>query len=897
MENPQPAVHRTIIAVDIEGYGDPRRTNPHRLAVRAGLYSVMRQAFEGANIPWAKCDLQDLGDGLFILAPPEMPKAHFVEVVPHLLVAALCEHNSTRPVEERIRLRMTLHAGEVAYDDHGVTATSINLAFRLLDAKPLKDALAESSGLLAVIASEWFFGEVIRNCRGIDPAMFRLVQVDVKETMTTGWVNVIDRHMPDNMSRAADNLPAELTSFVGRRHELKEAKRLLSTARLLTLTGSGGVGKTRLALRIAAELRADFTDGVWLVELAELRDSRLLPSAVATVLGLRDTADPAAGLAEFLRDRQLLLVLDNCEHMADECAALVTKLLTAADQVRVLATCRHVLHAEGEHVLCVEPMVVPHDVDASGGREAAGSKRQTDAVTLFIDRAAAAVPHLKLAPRDMAAVKQICARLEGIPLALELAAVWLRVLSVDQLLQRLVDRFALLTMGPCTVRARQRTLEATIDWSYELCSPDEQWLWAQLSVFPGGFDLEAVEHIGEVEHAPNAGVLGVLTGLMDKSVLFRQKGAFCGHTWYWMLETVRAYGAGKLAERGGEQDVRLRQAEYYVAVAQRYRCEGFGPGQLEWVARLRREHANLRAVMDHCLSIPDRASQALDIAASLWNFWYGGALVREGYRHLHEGLELCHGHTLVRAQALYAASFLAIQIGEAGPAGEMLAELSGLAESFGDERLRAGYAECSGMSAFFAGDLSGGAELLERALAGYRAAGDALLVFDALVLLAAMYFFLDDPRGEAVAAEAVALTERHEARWSRGYALWAVAIHRWRSGRPREAAGILREAIALRLADRTLLAFLFEALTWCHSSAAEYERAARLLGCTVAIWRQSGARINETSPYQTFDEQCAERTSAALGAEAFDTAFTEGAGSGLDAAIRYALDENPQPQH
>ena len=685
-------------------------------------------------------------------------------------------------------------------------------------------------------------------------------------------------------------MPAELTSFVGRRRELKEAKRLLSVARLLTLTGTGGVGKTRLAIRLAWESRRAFTDGVWLVELAEVRDPRLLPSTVATALGLRDTADPAAGLAEFLGDRKLLLVLDNCEHMVDECAALATKVLAAARQVRVLVTSRHVLRAEGEHVLRVEPMAVPHDADASTGSGPARGARKSDAVALFVERAAAVQPGVEFTPRDMAVVRQICARLEGIPLALELAAVRLRVLSVDQLLQRLTDRFALLTTSPRAVQARQRTLEATIDWSYELCAPDEQRLWTRLSVFPGGFDLDAARHIGKFDQVPDADVLDVLTRLVDKSVLSRQNGTFGRQAWYRMLETVREYAAGKLAERGGDQEALARQVEYYVALAQRYRHEGFGPRQLEWVGQLRREHANLRAVLDHCRSHPDRASQMLDIAASLWNFWYGGGLVREGYRYLRQGLELCHDHTTVRAQALYAASFLAIQTGEAGAAGEMLAEL---AEYLDDERLRAGHAECTGMATFFAGDLPGGAELLERALAGYRVAGDALPVFNTLILLAAVYFFLDDPRGAAAAAEALELTEQHEARWSRGYALWAVAVHHWRAGDHGEAAALLREAIASRLADRTLLAFLLEALAWCHTAAARHERAAQLLGCTTAVWRLSGARIGETSPYQAIDQQCAEQTRAALGTEAFEVAFTEGAASGLEETISYALDEKP----
>jgi predicted ATPase/DNA-binding CsgD family transcriptional regulator len=696
--------------------------------------------------------------------------------------------------------------------------------------------------------------------------------------------------------RSVGNLPAELTSFVGRRRELGEAKRLLAAARLLTVTGAGGVGKTRLASRVAAEVRRGCADGVWLVELADLRDPQLLPNTVAIAFGLRGSADQAAALAEYLEDKQLLLVLDNCEHLVDECAVLVEKLLATAGGLRVLATSRHALHTEGEHILHLDPLTVPPDHETTedtvkgSDRDNDGDVTRFEAVTLFVERATAVLPGFELTTANRAAVARICRRLEGIPLALELAAVRLRVLSVDQLDGRLVDRFGLLTAGPRTAQLRQRTLEATIDWSYELCSPDEQRLWAQLSVFPGGFDLDAAEHVGEVR---DASVLDVLTGLVDKSVLSRKDGTFGWQAWYRMLETVREYAGARLVERGEEHDVLARQTEHYVALARRYRDEGFGPRQLEWVDRLRREHANLRAVLDGCLSTPDSAGQALDIAASLWNFWYGGGLVREGYRYLRRGLALCRDRTPVRARALYAASFLAIQTGVGGDAGEMLAELADLAEELDDDRLRAGHAECAGMATFFAGDLPGGAELLERALAGYRVAGDALLVFDTLVLLAAAWFFLGDPRGEAAAAEALALTERHDARWSRGYALWAAAIHRWRAGAHRAAEDLLREAIALRLADRTLLAFLVEALAWCRSSSGEHERAARLLGCAHAVWRLSGARVDEMSPYQNVDEQCAERAREALGAEAFDAAVAHGGGRGLDEVVRYALEEKP----
>ncbi|MEV6830025.1 LuxR C-terminal-related transcriptional regulator [Amycolatopsis sp. NPDC051102] len=683
--------------------------------------------------------------------------------------------------------------------------------------------------------------------------------------------------------RSTGNLPAELTSFVGRRQEAGAAKRLLAAARLVTLTGPAGVGKTRLALRVAADVRRAFADGVWLVELGDLGDPRLVPNAVAAAFGLRGTSDQAAGLAEHLEDRQLLLVLDNCEHVADECATLAAKLLAGSGGLRVLATSRHTLHVEGEHILHVEPLPVPPPGDTGAG--------PAEAVTLFTERAAAVSPGFELTPGNRAAVSRICRRLEGIPLAIELAAVRVRVLSVDQVLERLDDRLGPLTSGPSATRGRRRTLEAAIGWSFELCTPAEQRLWAQASVFPGGFDLDAAERVCAPAEADGAGTLDVVTGLVDKSVLSRRNGTFGRHAWYRMLETVRDYGGVKLAEAGDEADVRARQAAYYADLARRYRAEGFGPRQSEWLGRLRREHANLRAVLEHCLAGPGQASQALDIAASLWNFWYGGGLVPEGCGYLRRGLELCGERTLVRARGLYAMAFLAIQTG--APHAELLAELGELAGELADDRLRAGHAECAGMATFFTGDLTGGAELLERALAGYRTAGDALLVFDTLILLAAARFFLGDPRGAAAAEEALALADRHEAQWSRGYALWAVAIHRWRAGRPGAAAELLREAVALRLPDRTLLAFLVEALAWCRSAEGAHERVARLLGGAGAVWRLSGARVGEMSPYQSVDEQCAALARKVVGDEAFDAAFAEAAGSRLDEVVRCALGERP----
>jgi DNA-binding CsgD family transcriptional regulator len=487
-------------------------------------------------------------------------------------------------------------------------------------------------------------------------------------------------------------------------------------------------------------------------------------------------------------------------------------------------------------------------------------------------------------------VVQICQRLEGIPLAIELAAVRLRVLSVEQLLRRLDDRFGLLTSGPRTAQRRQQTLRATIDWSFGLCSPEERRAWTQLSVFPGGFDLDAAEHVCE---PGDAQVLDVVTGLVDKSVLTRRDGTFGGHAWYRMLETVREYAEAKLAEEGGEHAVRARQVEHYVGLARRYRNDMFGPRQVEWLGRMWREHANFRAVLEYCLSTPDDASHALDIGSALWIFWYSGGLALEGYRYLRRGLDLSEERTMVRAQALYAATYLGIQIGETDSVRWMLAEHRTLAEEFDDEQLRAENAECSGIAAYFAGDLSGGAELLERALAGYHVAGDAVLVCSTLTQLAGVYLLLDDARGAAAAEELLGLADRNQAQWARAYGLWLVAMHRWRTGECAEAAALVREAISLRLGDRALLAFLLGALAWCACSDGDHGRAAGLLGAARGVWRLSGARVRDLRPYQGFDDECAAQARKALGDKAFDTAFAQAAGFGLDEAIRYALDEKP----
>ncbi|MCE7002205.1 NB-ARC domain-containing protein [Kibdelosporangium philippinense] len=364
-------------------------------------------------------------------------------------------------------------------------------------------------------------------------------------------------------------LPAESTSFVGRREELAQARDLLTAGRLLTLIGPGGVGKTRLALRAARTVMRAFSDGAHVVQLEELRDPGLLPQTVAAELGLRDVGpEPMARVVEFLRDRSLLLVMDNCEHLVRPCGQLVSRVLTAAAGVRVLATSRDVLRVYGEHLLAVRPLPVP---EPSATRVADAD----DAVTLLAHRAAAVDPGFEVGPANLAVVTAICQLLEGIPLAIELVAARVRTLSVEHILRRLDDRFELLRNGHSGRPSRQRTLLAAVEWSHELCSPAEQAMWARLSVFRGGFTLDAAEAVaGEVSLADEP--LDVVHSLMDKSILICEDNGSLVR--YRMLETLREFGMAKLVEAGEKPVFRRRHQHYFLGVAERFAEDWTGHG-------------------------------------------------------------------------------------------------------------------------------------------------------------------------------------------------------------------------------------------------------------------------------------------------------------------------------
>jgi predicted ATPase/DNA-binding NarL/FixJ family response regulator len=685
-------------------------------------------------------------------------------------------------------------------------------------------------------------------------------------------------------------LPAELTSFVGRRRELAETRRLLAEGRMLTLTGFGGVGKTRLALRAATEVRRTFRDGVWFVDLTALQDPQLLPHTVANTLELRQvSANPTADLASYLEDLHLLLVLDNCEQLTDACAMLAGKLLASAPGLRILATSRHVLGVEGEQILVVPPLSTP-DADVRGGDAA-----HYEAVKLFLDRASAASADFALTDANRASVVELCQRLDGIPLAIELSAVWLRTLSAAQILERLEDRFLLLRTGWRSGPPRQQALEAAVGWSHDLCSPAEQLMWARLSVFSGGFDLEGAEQVCHGDGITRDEVLNLVASLVNKSILVRHPGTEHATGWYQMLETVRQYGAAQLSSPDEARQLRIRHRDRYHALAAQYQAESFGPQQADWFLRLRREHSNLRAALDFCLD--DDPAAALEIAAPIWNFWFAGFL-REGYLYLTRALDLATEQTPARARALWAASYLAMFATEWERQELMLAECEEIAATLDDPLLAARIKECRGHATLYRGNLVESMDLLEQASAEFKAIGDALGEFDTLILLTGAALYLEDPKIGDFAQQAYALADSHGALSSKGYGLWAVGVAHWQAGDISAATRSLRESVRLFLPlhELTGISFGIQALSLCAAFSSPDVAAARLLGASQAAWRTSGARVDDPNAYGMFDTKAADFVREAVGSAAFDEAFAAGTSYSFEQAVALALGEDHEAE-
>ncbi|MFE3290163.1 ATP-binding protein [Rhodococcus sp. NPDC059234] len=695
---------------------------------------------------------------------------------------------------------------------------------------------------------------------------------------------------PATRGRALGNLPLELTTFVGRRREVTEAKRLLAASRLVTLTGIGGVGKTRLALRVAEETARSFPDGVWLIELGELHDPALVPVTVAAAVGMRDNSSRPSTemLVERLRDRNLLLVFDNCEHLVGAVAELADTVLRGCLGIRILATSREALEIGGEALLRVPPLAFPAPDPAS----TLHGLPSYDAVALFAERATAMVHGFEVTDENRHAVAEICRRLDGLPLSIELAAARVRVLSPDQILDRLTDRFRLLTGGHRGSPSRQQSLRLCVDWSHELCTAPERELWGRLAVFAGGFEIDAVEGVC-AEGVPADEVLDLLASLVDKSILIREDvGAVVR---YRMLETLREYGRDKLLEAGDFEDLRRRHRDWYQQLVLAVRSEWIGPQQVGLTARLDREQSNLREAMQFSLTEPGEADHGLRIAVALFAFWMSQGLLREGRYWLDRALSLQDGEpSVTRVKALCADSLLASNQGDIAAGTLLITEAADLAEQLGDPMTRALVMHAAGYLAAFSGDLTGALASLEGALEVFRSEGNHIRQISTLLGIAVASGLLGDTaRAVECQEEALAISESTGESVYRAYAVCALGLSLWESDSRRSQA-LLEQGLRLTrpTGDVMAAAMCLEALAWIAGAERHGRRAAMLLGAARSLWRGIGSTTGVVAPkLKTFHGECERRTRQVLGDTAFEAAVAEGSGWSAEESIAFALDE------
>ncbi|MHD0282458.1 protein kinase domain-containing protein [Rhodococcus aetherivorans] len=686
------------------------------------------------------------------------------------------------------------------------------------------------------------------------------------------------------------SLPLERTSFVGRRHELTEAKNLLTGSRLVTLTGIGGVGKTRLAMRVAAAVQRDYAQGVRLVELGELHDRASLLDAVAAAVGLRDqSARPMQEvLLEFLAPRQVLVVLDNCEHLIDAVADLADLLLRTCPRLRILATSREPLVLGGEAVLAVPPLTVPDPQQPPSMR----TLPRYEAVKMFTERAAAAVPGFALTENNAATVARICHRLDGLPLPIELAAARLRALSPEQILERLTDRYTLLTRGSRGAPTRQQTLRWCIDWSFELCTAVEQRVWGRVAVFAGSFDLDAAEQVCGADMAAGE-VLDTLTALVDKSILIRKEAGSVVR--FRMLETLRDYGVEKLEQSGEDIAVRRRHRDWYEALARAAEAEWISARQLDWIARLKREQPNIREALDFC--VKDDPVAGLRIAAALFSFWSSQSLYNEGRRWYDQLLARQDGPPILeRARALYCASVMANVQGDFHAGTTLVEHARTLAAQTTDPLVRALVSFADGRLGLLSGDFEHARSHLESALAQFSERGDRTLEVTALTALGTAYG-LSGLREEALECHerVLAITTTHDETVHRSYALWALGIILWQQGNTSRSAQFLEESLELSRQVRSphIVAASLEALAWISVDQRDARRAAVLMGAADGLAQAIGSSPIIHSHLVAYHEEGARKTRQKLGGDAFSAAYRQGEQFGFDAAIAYALREHP----
>jgi predicted ATPase/class 3 adenylate cyclase/Tfp pilus assembly protein PilF len=877
--SPIPAGTVTFLLTDIEGSAglwerDPRAMGPALARHDALLNAAIDR--HGGTVVKSRGE----GDSLF---------AVFQRATEAVAAAADIQESlgaESWPTSAPIRVRLALYTGEAELRDGDYYGAAVNRCARLRDAAHGGQVLLSettqslvSDGLPARLGLKDLGSHRLRGLKR--PArVWQLVHSSLPADFPS--LRTLD-NLPNN-------LPRQLTSFVGRTKEIAEVKRLLGVTALLTLVGSGGCGKTRLALQAGADLLQEYADGVWLVELAPLSDPMLVPQAVATALGVKEEAERALlqTLIEYLRPRRLLLLLDNSEHLLAACASLAEALLRACPQLRMLATSREGLGIAGETTYRVPSLSSPHPNDAASPE----SLSQYEAVRLFIDRATAVQPGFSVTNRNAPALAQLCYRLDGIPLAIELAAARVRAIPVEQIASRLDDRFRLLTGGSRTALPRQQTLRALVDWSYDLLADPERALLMRLSMFAGGWTLEAAERVcagGVVEEWE---VLDILTSLVDKSLVLYD--GMVPDARYHLTETVRQYAREKVIGESQSHTFHQQHRDYFLSLAEEAREELLGREQGEWLQRLETEHDNMRVAFEFCAGDPDSGGLGLRLSGSLWKFWEIRGFYVEGRERCR--IVLAHPGAQAlgrdRAAALNAAGWLAYRQNDYVAARKLLEESVQISRGLNDAAALGGSLRGLGVVVADLHDFGLSRELLEEAVRLCRELGDRRGEAMSLNNLGAVIEIQGDHEAARSYYErARGLIAAVDDRTGLAITLGNLGRIACRQGDLPQARAFLTEALVLdrALRDRRLVASDLQALAGVEVAEAQHERAAWLLGAGAALCEQIGA------PPHPLEQESINGYLAILGEalpdEDLATALAAGRAMGWEQAVAYALGE------
>ena len=702
------------------------------------------------------------------------------------------------PKDAPIRVRMGMHTGEPTFVDSGYVGLDVHRAARIMSAG---------------YGGQILLSQATRDLIGHDPSEGVMAQ-DLGEhrlkdlTRAEHLFQIIIPDLPaafpplKTLDIISNNLPIQLTTFIGREREIEGVKRLLTKARLLTLMGTGGAGKTRLSIQVAADLIDQFQKGVWLVELAPLADPALVVQAVATTFQVREAAGRSLLdlLVDYLQPKSLLLVLDNCEHLVAACAQLTSALLRACPNLKILATSREALGVAGEVTYQVPPLSRPDPRRA----QSLAQLNEFESVQLFVERGVHSQPRFALTDANAKAVAHICHRLDGIPLAIELAAARVKVLTVEQIATRLDDRFRLLTGGSRTGLPHHQTLRAAMDWGYDLLSEEDRTLLRRLAVFAGGFNFEAVEAICTGDGVEVFAILDLLTSLVDKSLVVAE--GLNGDIRYRLLETIRQYGLEKLQASGEVAAVHGRHLAWYLDLAERAEPELHGPDQKGWLSQLEMEHDNLRAALEWTKVGEGGAEAGLRLAGALHRFWAMGGYLSEGREWLEGTVKRTEAPSPARAKAIFGAATLAFRQGDYGRA----------------------------------------EDLGEQSLALYRERGDKLGIALTLNVLA----FLNRNRGDhgravTLLEDSLALCRELDHKWALAETLFIRALTVRRQGEYERAKALLEESLTLwrQTGDKSGLARSLGSLGVVARLQGDYTRAQALHEESLTLHRELGHRF------------------------------------------------------